>query len=105
MKSFTVMVGLFDRNSKQQEITTIDAYKVVAREIIHYCGGGTIQESKGIYTHDNGEVVVEPSLVISILDTEREQVMEFVQRVGEILNQESILVQENLVSGEFVAIH
>lgn len=47
MKKYTMFIGLNDKDSKIQEITTIDAYKIIMR-IVKDC---TIQESKGCYTH------------------------------------------------------
>lgn len=45
LTKFTLFVGLNDKESKQQEISTIDAYKVVSNLITSNFEGGTISEA------------------------------------------------------------
>lgn len=46
---YTLYIGLNDKDSKVQEINTIDAYKIVGRLV----GDCTIKEARGLYLHDN----------------------------------------------------
>lgn len=65
---FTLYMGLNDKDSKQQEISTLDAYKITANAIMKYFGGATITESTGIYKHaDTGTFVVETSYLFHSL--------------------------------------
>ena len=48
-----LFVGLFDKDSKAQEVTTLDAYKVASNLVTDIIGFGTITEAVGIYTHDD----------------------------------------------------
>lgn len=48
---FTLFVGLNDKESKQQEISTVDAYKIISNMITARFDGGTISEATGIYKH------------------------------------------------------
>ena len=50
----TIFVGLNDKESKLQEISTLDAAKFIQREIVKEFEGGTISEATGIYRHQDG---------------------------------------------------
>ncbi len=95
MRKLTLMIGLNDKDTKQQEITTLDAYKVVGNILQRDC---TITEGRGVYTHEDGTQVFETSLVVDILDFDnsiRENwVLEKVKQIKEALNQESVAFQE-----------
>lgn len=54
---YEVYLGLNDKDTKQQEITTLNAYKIC----VNICKDCSIQEIMGFYTHSNGEVVQEKS--------------------------------------------
>lgn len=43
-----------ERQSKLQEISTIEAAKYLQREIVKEFEGGTISEATGIYRHQDG---------------------------------------------------
>ena len=92
MKNYSILIWLNDKDSKQQEILTLDAYKIATNLLIKYFGGGTINEWKGVYTHDNWEIVVENTLICSICTSE--SINEFVEQCKILFNQESVLIQE-----------
>lgn len=50
MKKYTICVGLFDKDSKRQEVNTLDAYKIACNLFARHTGGATITEGRGIYT-------------------------------------------------------
>jgi len=90
---FEVTVGLFDQQSKKQEISTADALQTITRYVIDHCGGGTITTGNGVYTHDDGTVVVEPSIIIKIVGAKFEDIGNLVEDIKVFLNQESVLVE------------
>ena len=100
IKKYTLYLGLNDKDSKQQEISTIEAYKVVSNLISKDFDGGTIFEAKGIYKHDDGTIVTETTLRIELLFAEQEQVRTFCGTLKKIFNQESIAVQQEVVNSE-----
>ena len=51
IKKFTLYLGLNDKDTKRQEISTLEAYKVVSNLLAKDFGGGTIFEAQGIYKH------------------------------------------------------
>lgn len=103
MKKITLYIGLNDKDSKVQEISTIDAYKVVSK-IIEV--GSTITEGRGIYRHEDGTVVSEVSLVVELLDfdntLDKGWVKNKVDQIKTILNQESVAVQYQEVDSELI---
>lgn len=90
---YEVTVGLFDQKSKKQEISTPDALEKVTRYVIDHCGGGTITTGNGVYTHEDGTIVVEPSIIIKIVGAKFEQIGKLVDDIKIFLNQESVLVE------------
>lgn len=44
MEKFTLYLGLNDKDTKKQEINTIEAYKIVNNVVNNYCDGATIYE-------------------------------------------------------------
>ena len=90
---YEVTVRLFDQKTKKQEIKTADALETVIAYVINHCGGGTITTGNGVYTHEDGTVVVEPSIIIKIVGAKFEQVGKLVKDIQVFLNQESVLVE------------
>ena len=71
IKEFTITMGLFDKDTHKQEIGTLDAYKICINYLMSVTDGATITEGKGIYKHDDGTVIIEPSFIISTFQSER----------------------------------
>lgn len=91
---YTLMIGLNDKNTYRQELTTLEALKRV-QNIIGDC---TVQEGKGIYTHANGTQVLETTLIITVLDFAGSWDVETVcATLKTALNQESIAVVREMI--------
>lgn len=103
MKKITLYVGLNDKDTKLQEVKTLDAYKMVSNLIGVGC---TITEGRGIYKHEDGTVVSEVSLIVELLDFDntlsKGWVKSKVEQIKTILNQESVAVQEQEVVSELI---
>lgn len=100
IKKYTLYMGLNDKDSKQQQVSTLDAYKMVNNLVCRMFDGGTISEAQGIYKHEDGTVVVETTLRIELLFAEEESVKELVATLKSVFNQESIAVQKEVVNSE-----
>lgn len=100
IKKFTLYLGLNDKDSKQQEIATVEAYKIVSNLISSDFDGGTIFEAKGIYKHEDGQIVTETTLRIELLFTEAIKVKALCETLKKLFNQESIAVQEEVINSE-----
>lgn len=83
-------MGLFDKDSKKQEISIIDAYKITSNLLTDIIGFGTITEACGVYTHENGEIVQEPTLRIEVSDVDLESMKKLAIALKTTFNQESI---------------
>ena len=66
MTRYTLTIGLFDKDTKRQKISTDIAIRIVSDLVVNVIGYGTIHTGNGIYTHNNGSIVVEPSLVFFV---------------------------------------
>lgn len=97
---YTIYLGLNDKDTKTQQISTLEAYKVVTNLISADFGGGTIFEARGIYRHDNGEIVTETTLRIELLFADDSQVRRFCETLKKLFNQESVAVQKDVVNSE-----
>lgn len=103
MKKITLYVGLNDKDSKVQEVGTLDAYKMVSNII---GVGSTITEGRGIYKHEDGTVVSEVSLIVELLDFDntlsKGWVKDKINQIKTLLNQESVAVQYQEVESELI---
>ena len=106
MTKFMLTIGLLDKDSKVQEIGTVHATKLVTRIVIAKIGFGTILDASGVYTHDDGTIVTEPSIRVEILDTEgaitEDKIVALASELKVALNQESILFEQQVTTGKFI---
>lgn len=101
LEKYTLYVGLNDKDTKTQQISTLEAYKVLQNLLLNNgVEGATIFEAKGIYTHKNGEIIIENTLRIELMFIEKEAVKKIVNDIKKILNQESVIVQFEKVNTE-----
>lgn len=100
IKKFTLYLGLNDKDTKTQQIATVEAYKIVSNLISSDFDGGTIFEARGIYKHEDGQIVTETTLRIELLFAEKKQVKNLCDTLKKLFNQESIAVQEEVINSE-----
>lgn len=94
MKKYTLYCGLNDKDTRRQEISTLEAAKMVRNICLTQADGATIFEADGIYKHEDGELVTEKTLRIELMMIEQSAVRKIVDILKTTLNQESIAVQE-----------
>lgn len=102
MLKHTLYIGLNDKDTKQQEIDTLTAFKIVLNTVKAYYTGGTIKECKGFYTHESGEITIESTLEISILFAEDAKTRALIQDLKNLLNQESIALQVESITSQLI---
>ena len=90
MKKIILFLGLFDKDSKAQEVSTLDAFKIASNLLTDIIGFGTITEAVGVYTHDDGTIVNEPTLRIEVSNVELEPMKRLAIALKQAFNQESI---------------
>ena len=101
-KKYILNVGLNDKDSKIQKITTLEAYKMVENVLLsNGLSGYTIYQGKGLYRHDNGSIVQENTLIIEVLFTDDKTINNIISILKQVLNQESILKQVQKITLSF----
>ena len=104
MTRYTLTIGLFDKDTKRQKISTDIAIRIVSDLVVNVIGYGTIHTGNGIYTHAAGAIVIEPSLVFFV-DGEKDlknKVKNLAWQIKKALNQESVMLEETAVKMEFI---
>lgn len=100
-------VGLFDRNTEKQEITTGAAKDYIAETLIEKFGvyAFTMIDCSGVYKmQSTGAIVREPSIRIEIAgeaDLTRELVYKIIKELKAGLNQESIMYKMTVSEIDF----
>lgn len=102
MKKITLYVGLNDKDTKTQKIDTVEAVKIVSNLIYTMMDGGTIYNATGIYKHENGDIVIENTLRIELIDCDEKSLGRLIETLKSVLNQESIIKQTELINSELV---
>lgn len=93
--NYTFSIGLFDKDTKKQEIPTVKAKKIIQNLTVKFLGFWTISNKNiGVYTHQNWEIVTEPSYEVNFKtqNPDHKAILEYVLNLKTKLNQESILV-------------
>lgn len=101
MNKTILSIGLNDKDLKCQVIPTKTAMAMVTGRVTDI-GGGTILQGVGVYTHDNGEVVRENTIQVTLYDIDFNTIRGLVGVLKEELNQESIAVEVQAVNSMFL---
>ena len=103
IKKHTLFVGLNDKDTKTQKIQTVEAYKILMNVLcsVGY-DGATVTESTGFYRHEDGQFIIEKSLMIDILFAEDEKTAKLIDILKRALNQESIAFQTSEIESKLV---
>lgn len=107
MLKTALYIGLNDKNTKKQEITTDVAKQVIIYAVVKQHLDFTLFECNGVYTHENGVVVIEKSFKIELLCFENEKVfnekiLQVVKDLKVMLNQESVAVTREYIESELL---
>lgn len=103
MLKYTIIVGLNDKDTKKQEISTETAYQIIFKTLqSNGIEGATLTEAKGFYTHNNGDIVIENSIKIELLFIERATATATAKELRKILNQESVVLEVAELDSELI---
>ena len=100
----TLTIGVYDKDTKRQKISSDIARRLVSDLIVDTLGYGTIHDGAGIYTHTGGAVVVEPSLIVFYDGSQDDEnkINDLAWRIKKVLNQESIMLEKTAVNVAFI---
>ena len=102
MTETRVYIGLNDTERREQLYETeeyLDTLKDVCRS---YQVAFTVDIEEGGYYHEDGEYTEETSLVLVLIDVERDIVKKIAQELRTLFHQESVLVTEHCIGGYFL---
>lgn len=92
MTKTTLYIGLNDKDTKKQEVNTTEAIKLLTNMLTDI-GGATIYEATGIYTHENGDIIIENTLRVELIGIEENIILNKIKVLKLLFNQESIIKQ------------
>lgn len=87
-------IGLFDKDTEQQEVTTPEAKEKIAEILIGKFGifAFTMIECSGVYRMaSSGRIVFEPSIRVEIASDDEIAADDIIEELKDALNQESIM--------------
>lgn len=94
MTTVNLYIGLNDKDTKQQELSNLDAKAEISAILFRYCPDGfTLQECQGMYKHDDGIVVCENTIKVILLGYNMSMIYEIIEDLKRKLNQECIAVE------------
>lgn len=95
MLNHIITIGLFDRKARKQEISTENAIDILVAAIMDHNFCATIESAGvyGVYRHDDGSVIVEPSIRLNIAGETRNAIIKFINELIGTFNQESIMYE------------
>lgn len=91
---FILSIGLFDKDTKKLEHDPADAQSLINNYVAQHFSGGTCYSADGVYRHNDGTTIREPSIRVELCYTERQNVIDFAMWAKKTLNQESIMLEE-----------
>ena len=102
MLKFTISLGLKDKDTKKQKITTRKAQKKL-QKLLHISGlDATIYKANGLYTHENGQKVNEKTLRIDLYFAKEEKVIQFCQTLKTEYNQEYVALEKVAINSDLI---
>lgn len=97
---FRIYMGLNDKDTKKQEVSTGEAYTIFNGLVLRNFDGATVWSAKGVYTHEDGTQVSENTLCCELIFANFIHVKRFVETLKDVFNQESVAVQHYEVESE-----
>ena len=95
-------VGLNDAETKKQIFET-EKYLQQLKEICFtYHVPFSVGIEEGGYFHDNGDYVEEKTLVLTLIDAEKDTIQKIAEDLRELFHQELVLLTEDIVRGCYI---
>lgn len=100
---YTISVGLNDKDTLKPVSTYDDASREMAGRLAQLGVECTITKGTGVYKHERGDIVIEETVVISIIDfdgTAGAELDAFIHGVKRDYNQESVALVTDKIESE-----
>ena len=95
MIKYNIYIGLNDKDSKKQEVSTRRAKEETIKILnANNITGLTMYEVAGVFKHEDGAMTFEKSLKVELLEVKEEEVIKSIEELKGALNQESILLEK-----------
>ena len=102
MTEHRIYIGLNDAETRSQTFGTekyVETLKNVCRS---YKAAFSVDIEEGGYYHEDGEYTEETSLVLVLINTDREKVQGIAKDLCALFHQESVLITEDVIDGRFI---
>lgn len=94
-------VGLFDKDTKKQEIPTKQAFDIINKCLMECVEGATVYLGNGIYKHIDRTTVCEPNIIVLLYDVDKNTINNIINKLCKLLNQECIMQETSVCSLSF----
>lgn len=88
-------VGLFDKDTKKQEIPTEEAFNIVNKCLLECVEGATVYLGNGIYKHIDKTTICEPNIIVLLYDVDKKTIDNIINKLCKLLNQECVMIEES----------
>ena len=102
MEETRIYIGLNDADTRTQKYET-EKYLGILKDVCrNYHVAFSVDIEEGGYYHEDGEYTEENSLVLILIDADKDIIKKIAEDLCSLFHQESVLVTENQVNGYFV---
>ena len=102
MSETKIYVGLNDSETREQKYETKKYLNILKNVCRNYHVAFSVDIEEGGYFHEDGEYTEETSLVLVLVDADKDIVQNIAKDLCTFFHQESVLVTENCVNGYLV---
>ena len=103
MAETRLYVGLNDAETKKQLFETEQYIEQLKKICFTYHVPFSVGLEEGGYFHENGEYVEEKTLVLTLIDAEKDTIRNIAKDLRTLFHQESILITEDEVKGCYIS--
>lgn len=96
---YTIYVGLNDKDTYRQLLSTAQAKEIIDAICIQYVDGYTVTEAEGAWMDEKNVLTRENTLVYHFREADEEALREMMNRIMQALNQNTILMEVRTASG------
>lgn len=102
---YVLTIGLFDKDTHQLEVDPASAQSLINNEVAKTFEGATVYSADGVYRHNDGSTVREPSIRVEVVDFKnelQEAVLGLARWAKQAFNQESVLYEAFHEEAQFI---